>query len=533
MKQVERWGMIELSFFVKEEPERPFRSGLIGASFQNRDGGEAVKVAGFYDGGGNYRIRFSPEREGEWFWRTNSPLADLNGKEGRFLAVAPKRGNHGPARTTADNGFEYSDGTELRIYGTTCYAWLQQPEALRKKTLETLSRAPFNKIRFCVFPKWYAFNRKEPELYPYEGTPPNTWDYSRFNPAYFRILEDGIIALRDLGIEADVILFHPYDEGHWGFDRMPPESDDEYLKYVIARFSACRNVWWSFANEYDFMTEKKPEDWKRYFRIVAENDPYGRLRSIHNGIRFYDNSDPLLTHASIQCSAAVEGPGRASMARKLVFKPIMMDEVRYEGDIPQGWGRISAEEEVDRFWFGITQGVYVTHGETYDSPDGILWWSHGGTLKGKSPERIAFLRRYMEESAPRGMPEPFEIVGDLDYSRISWKWFAVYFGENPPETIDPHFWMPGYDRGLRYDLDVVDAWNMTVDTVRRNVAFVPEDGRDSAVYKLEGGPVSIERKPHQAFVIRPARAAISSSAEARGKEAESWKNRGGGSEHGR
>lgn len=502
---VERWGMSELVFHVENEPEDPFRSDLLRAEFRREDG-KTFSVAGFYDGNRTYRIRFSPDQEGLWHWKTSSSLPELNEKNGSFLAVAPSKDNHGPVRTTKDGGFEYADGTECRLYGTTCYVWLQQPEPLRKETLETLKNSPFNKIRFCVFPKWYVYNRKEPELYPYEGTPPNHWNFSRFNPEYFRILEEGIASLQKLGIEADVILFHPYDEGHWGFDRMPPEANDEYLKYVVARFAAYRNVWWSFANEYDFMTEKTPEDWKHFIRLVAQIDPYGRLRSIHNGIKFYDQGDPLLTHASVQYSPAVEEPGRASFGRMLLQKPVMMDEVRYEGDIPQGWGCLSPEEETLRFWRGFTQGVYVTHGETYRSDDGVLWWSHGGKLKGESPKRIAFLRKYLEESAPRGMPRTFEIQGQLEYATIDLKWFAVYFGRvAPPQSLDPHFWMPGYDETLRYDLDLVDTWNMTVETLRSGIRFVPEDGKNSQVRVIEGGPVSLPQKPYLALVLRPAR----------------------------
>ena len=83
------------------------------------------------------------------------------------------------------------------------------------------------------------------------------------------ISRSGCKDLRDLGIEADIILFHPYDEGHWGFDRMPDDADDRYLRYVVSRLAAYRNVWWSLANEYDFMTEKQESDWDRFIRSRA------------------------------------------------------------------------------------------------------------------------------------------------------------------------------------------------------------------------------------------------------------------------
>ena len=54
---------------------------------------------------------------------------------------------------------------------------------------------------------------------------------------------------------------HPYDR--WGFSMMKAEDDDRYWKYVLARFSAYRNVWWSLANEYDLMHKKTLSDWEQ------------------------------------------------------------------------------------------------------------------------------------------------------------------------------------------------------------------------------------------------------------------------------
>jgi hypothetical protein len=85
-------------------------------------------------------------------------------------------------------------------------------------------------------------------------SPENHWDFRRFNPVHFRILEQRIRDLQELGIEADLILFHPYDR--WGFSCMGRENDLFYLRYVMARFAAYRNVWWSLANEYDLCSRQ-------------------------------------------------------------------------------------------------------------------------------------------------------------------------------------------------------------------------------------------------------------------------------------
>ena len=81
---------------------------------------------------------------------------------------------------------------------------------------------------------------------------------------------------------------------------MDAEQDDRYLRYVVARLAAYRNVWWSMANEYDLMPNKAMADWDRIFRVVQESDPYQHLRSIHNCREFYDHSKPWVTHQSIQ-----------------------------------------------------------------------------------------------------------------------------------------------------------------------------------------------------------------------------------------
>ena len=52
-------------------------------------------------------------------------------------------------------------GTPYFPVGTTCYAWTHQPAPVEEQTLATLKAAPFNKLRMCVLPKWYAYNRTE------------------------------------------------------------------------------------------------------------------------------------------------------------------------------------------------------------------------------------------------------------------------------------------------------------------------------------------------------------------------------------
>ena len=450
VNMVERWGVHEVTL-NGPNTGNPFTEVKLTAEFKHRDtnGDQIFESQGFYDGKGIYKIRFMPDAVGEWTYTTKSNIAELNGKIGQFTCVAPSDGNHGPVGIYKDFYLRYADGTPYHQFGTTCYAWAHQGETMEKQTLETLAESPFNKIRMCIFPKDYSYNKNEPVYYPYEGKPLKDWDFTRFNPEFWRHFERRVQDLLDLGIEADIILFHTYDR--WDFENMDAESDDRYIRYAVARLAAFRNVWWSLANEYDFMPAKEESDWDRFFQIIRDHDPYQRLRGIHNGRRWYDHNKPWVTHTSIQTSNMAQG----LHYRTEYGKPVIYDECRYEGDIPQGWGNITAEEMVQHFWAGTVSGCYVGHGETYQHPEDLLWWAKGGVLRGESPPRIAFLKDFMTNAPAFDTLEP---IGDETGGYILAKhgeYYLTYTTEPQTITLDLKGEQP-------YKVDRVDTWNMKI-----------------------------------------------------------------------
>ena len=447
--QIERWGAHEIVMRGPSEGN-PFADVELSAAFSHRN--RRVVVDGFYDGAGTYRIRFMPDVMGDWHYETCSDASSLDGASGAFLCVEPSEGNRGPVRVANTYHFSYADGTPCRPFGTTCYAWTHQGDSLEEQTLETLRSAPFNKMRMCVFPKDYEFNRNEAVYYPFERTEGGDWDFTRFSPSFFRHFEGRVGELRDLGIEADLILFHPYDR--WGFADMGPEADDRYLRYVVARLSAYRNVWWSLANEYDLMESKRVADWDRSFRIIQERDPYQHLRSIHNYHVFYDHAEPWVTHQSIQ-RHALEQTGRW---RELYRKPVVVDECGYEGNIHRGWGNLPAWELVRRFWEGVARGGYVGHGETYMHPEDILWWSKGGVLHGESPARIAFLREILEDAPDEGLDDMSD--HDMACAGKAGEYYLMYFGFRQPA-----FRRLELPENARFTVEIIDTWEMTITPV--------------------------------------------------------------------
>ena len=451
-KQVERWGLFELAMQGPSEGN-PFVEVGFGAEFRHQH--RRVPVDGFYDGDGRYVVRFMPDSEGQWQYLTRSTCQGLAGSSGSFRCVAPGSNNHGPVYVSDRHHFRYADGTPFYQVGTTCYAWVHQWDELEEQTLDTLSKAPFNKLRMCVFPKHYAYNQREPVYHPFEQDRDGQRDFARFNPAFFHHFEERVKRLMTLGIEADLILFHPYDR--WGYATMPPAVDERYLRHVVARLAAFRNVWWSMANEYDLMKAKKMTDWHRFFRILQESDPYSHLCSVHNCRGFYDYSRSWVTHCSIQ-SSDVESTGAW---RQQYGKPVVIDECKYEGNIPPRWGNISAQEMVRRFWEGTVRGGYVGHGETFLHPHDILWWSHGGVLHGESPARIAFLRSIIEEGAACGW-EPVDGIVRHGFPCVAkgQERYLTYLGVAQPAEL-----LLDLPQGVCYVAELIDTWGMTSEIV--------------------------------------------------------------------
>ena len=488
---VEQWGVFENE--VKGPSSgNPFVDVRFGARFTL--GHRSVEAAGFYDGDGVYRVRFSPDSVGRWSFETTGSVKELAGHTGSFECVPAKPGNRGPVGTAHLFHFQYADGTPYFPFGTTCYSYGFIGEPLERMTLETMKEAGFNKVRLCLLPK--PLGQRKLVAMPFErigseaaealtSTMENSeevksterYELTRLNPAYFRHVEERIQDLMGAGIEADVILFHPYDA--WGFKAMGAEADDRYLRYTVARLSAYRNVWWSIANEYDLVKSKSTKDWDRFFRIVAESDPYGRLRSIHHSKVIYDHAKPWCTHASLQ-----EYDFQKTAERLTAWnKPIIYDEIQYEGNIARRWGNLSPQEMTNRFWRAIVAGVYATHGETYISTDGNPVWSDAGILHGTSAARITFLRKLLESTGTTGL-----MAADAPYYT-----YAANPGERYLYFFDFHcaaeYEFPLPEKG-KFKITLIDPWEMTK---------TPVPGTFSGKSKI-----ALSGKPYMAVLIEKA-----------------------------
>ncbi|MCL2017022.1 MAG: DUF5605 domain-containing protein [Defluviitaleaceae bacterium] len=458
MTEIPCYGRFEQQFQSENLSANPFDTAFK-AIFQKDN--RKITAHGFYDGDNTFKLRFMPDSPGEWTYQTFSELPALNGHSGSFTCT--KSDNHGVARVRGRH-FAYADGTPLYPLGTTCYAWVHQPESLRRQTLESLKNTPgFKKIRMCVFPKHYDFNQNEPEIYPFSGNPKNGFDFTQPNPKFYALLENCIAELGEIGVEADIILFHAYD--CWGFSTMDEDDNHRYLRYIAARLAAFPNVWWSLANEYDLLPHLTEQSWENFAKILQEVDYSEHLMSIHNCRGFYNHSRPWISHCSIQRQDVYKTAEHTNEWIDQYNKPATLDEIGYEGDIHWGWGNLTAEELVRRAWECFVRGGYAGHGETYTHPNDILWWSKGGILHGESPKRWNFLMQICEESG--GIDYLAErSPWDVPVGGIEGKLYIAYFGFNRPKyrhfhNEHPYLGKSNLPEGS-YKVEIIDTWNMKI-----------------------------------------------------------------------
>lgn len=476
---VERWGHFEVAL-KGPSTGNPFKDVTLTATF--RQGHRTVEVKGFYDGEGVYRVRFMPDEPGSWTYKTASSAAELNGKTGSFECVPATAGNHGPVNTAHQFHFEHADGTPYFPFGTTTYALLFTSEENAANSLAGMT-GMFNKSRVCILPKPLG---RGPQILPFPVSGADEQgrggknDYTRFNVAYFQMVEKRILKLQEAGIEADCILFHPYDA--WGYKSMPDEVDDFYLRYVVARLSAFRNVWWSIANEYDLVKAKTMSDWDGFFRVVQTEDPYGHLRSIHHSRVIYDYTKPWCTHASLQSYDFEKSAER----RAAWNKPIIYDEIQYEGDVERRWGNLSAEEMTHRFWLATVRGSYASHGEVFISADSGPHahepsWSDAGRLRGESAPRIKFLHDLVAK-----------------YTKVGLNEFAdsYYLSAGTPNEL--YLWYFDYHRPARYEFPLTGTGNFEATLID---PFAMKETKLPGTFSGKSR-IQLPNRPYQAIVFR-------------------------------
>jgi hypothetical protein len=155
---VSRWGRFEVALTSDQEWENPLQEAELAGVFVSPSG-QQVAVDGFWDGGRTWRLRFSPDEEGEWRFRAR--LSDGVEQEGQFVC-GPAEGEtpfqrHGHVRVhEGRKRLEHAAGTPFFWLVDT--AWngpLRSDEAAWQWYAEQRVRQGFSGVQW-VTTQWRA-----------------------------------------------------------------------------------------------------------------------------------------------------------------------------------------------------------------------------------------------------------------------------------------------------------------------------------------------------------------------------------------
>ena len=171
-----------------------------------------------------------------------------------------------------------------------------------------------------------------------------------------------------------------------------------------------------------------------------------------------------ITNCSIQRQDPYLSAENVAQWREIYRKPVVLDEICYEGNLQFGWGNISGRELVRRFWEAFLRGGYAGHGETLLNPEEELWWLHGGKLRGESWKRFGFLYDIISKVPGHGIA-PYDLkwdcvcgVPESEWRRAVKSWYLIYYGFTCPAFKEFYF-----DDTTEFRVEVIDTWNMTIE----------------------------------------------------------------------
>jgi len=396
---VHRWQPCDFVFTGTAQSANPFTVAF-SATVKGPERLE-FKTMGFYDGQGAWKIRVSPTTEGAWSLVTQSDTPDLDGKTVRFNCVRKANPNvYGGLLVDREHPhhFVFEDGTRYFLMGYECdWLWALDMGRPDLKTtnafLDKLAASGFNYILLNAYAHDTGWRKGKtgdddfgpPPMYAWEGSNEKP-DFSRFNLAYWQHYDKIVDAMYRRGIIAHIMIKVYNKMVHWPAKGSP--EDDQFFRWVIARYAAYPNVHWDFSKE---SNNEKDLDYKLgRIRFVRDNDPYRRLITTHTDTQTFDagSYNDVLDYRSDQ----IHGKWYQTELDHLKQHPwpVVNVELGYEygpkgpNDVTYS-GSTNPEENCRRAWEVCMAGGYGAYYYTYtawdvirpqDTPPGYAYYKH-------------------------------------------------------------------------------------------------------------------------------------------------------------
>jgi hypothetical protein len=296
---IHQWEVYTISLISSVKYTNPYKDipvtkngDLLNVTFLGT-GGEAlnreIKITGFWNGGSEWRVNFTPPAAGSWRYVTSSRDRSMNGKKGNFevLAWSTAEKNANPVRNglikvkkdgkMAGHFFEYTDGQPVLWIGDTWWNWTDRRIHMEsfKQLVDDRAAKGFNIGQLFV-----PGNGWGPESALLDDT------YNILDTEHASKVEEMIRYANSKGI---TIWIH----GWWSRpdmnSKIGAEKMQRWWRYLVHRFGAY-NVIWVLAGEYNMNNYGgfSLDFWKDLGKLVKNEDPYERIISVHNTPPFWE-----------------------------------------------------------------------------------------------------------------------------------------------------------------------------------------------------------------------------------------------------
>jgi len=251
--------------------------------------GENKRTYGFWDGGSTWRVRFAPDQEGKWTFKTicsDENNKGLHSQSGAFTCTVPRGktrfSQHGPVGISADQRYlAHQDQTPFFWLGDT--AWngplLSTTDEwnlyIKERTRQKFTAVQWVATQFRAAPE----GDKNHQL-AFTG-PTNK---IVINPAFFQRLDEKVDALNKAGLLSVPVMLWAINGGtnpqvNPGVS-LPEDQAILLARYMVGRWGG-NDVAWILAGDGDYRGENA-ERWKRIGRAVFGNISHAPV-TIHPG----------------------------------------------------------------------------------------------------------------------------------------------------------------------------------------------------------------------------------------------------------
>lgn len=371
-----RWDVLDICFNTDNLPNNPFDLEF-SATFTSSSG-QSIEVPGFYNGGSEFLIRFTPSKPGIWNYVTHSSQKSLNNQAGKVDVQPGKQQRRGGIIIDPHSSrrFIYENGDDYYPIAFEC-DWLFALDAVNQAAIpqtemfvNTLTACGFNQVVMNVYahdvswkkdvslPAKYDYGN--PSVFPFGGTN-SLPDHSQINVKYFQQLDRVIECLDQKGIVAHLMIYVWNKEVNWPEARS--DADNRYFDYVVKRYQSYPNLVWDISKEalgYGHNDVTYIHD--RIERLVRL-DKYDRLITVHD-YGYCRKFPERVDFVSVQLwSSELYGVMR-NVVKQIPGKPILnIEHGGYErGPYVVFTGNYTSPEVcLERAYQCVFAGTYPTH----------------------------------------------------------------------------------------------------------------------------------------------------------------------------